>query len=204
MSDRMAFAAAMPAAEYLRRLLEPSCERIEIAGSLRREEPFVKDIELVAVPLTEQVRVPGLFEDTLDIVDHLEQRIAEALAEGWLQERDVEIHRKDGRVESGRRMGERYKALVYMDVPVDLFIVRPPAEWGVVFTIRTGPAEWSHRLVTECQRFFLRVEHGQLLHFGKPIACSEERDFLAAIGQPWVEPRDRHPNRVRLERPAAA
>ena len=72
--------------------------------------------------------------------------------------------------------------------PVDLFIVRPPADWGVIFTIRTGPADWSQRLVTECQRWFMRVEGGRLLHHGRHVPCPEEADFLAAIGQPWLDP----------------
>ncbi len=196
-SERVALAEAASAAAYLRDLLAPYCERIEIAGSVRRARPSVKDIELVAIPRTVQVQT-GLFGDLYDVEDQLEQRIAQGIADRWLLARDVEIHRTSGAIETGRRMGERYKALVYNGIPVDLFIVRPPADWGVVFTIRTGPAEWSERLVTECQRFFLRVAAGQLLHFGKPISCPEEADFFHALGQPWVEPADREPNRVHL------
>lgn len=202
-SDRIPLEEAEHKARYLRDVLADDCERIEIAGSVRRRQATVKDIELVAIPTTVQVPA-GLFGDVFDIEDKLEQRIAQGIRDGWLAPRDVEIHRKDGSIETGRRMGERYKALVYMGIPVDLFIVRPPADWGVVFTIRTGPAEWSERLVTDCQRFFLRVEHGALLHFGDPIPCPEERDFFDAIGQAWVEPSERHPDRVQLRRPAEA
>lgn len=191
---------ALPRAQYLRDVLGMDCERIAIAGSLRRGAAVVKDIELVAIPRTVQVQA-GLFDDVFDIEDKLEQAVARGIEGGWLAPRDVEINRADGTTETGRRMGERYKALVYDGIPVDLFIVRPPAEWGVVYTIRTGPAEWSQKLVTECQRFFLRVEHGQLLHFGKPVPCPEEEDFLRTIGQAWVDPGDRHPSRVHLTRP---
>lgn len=202
MSERIPFYEAEAKAIALRDLLAGSCARIEIAGSLRRQQVTVKDIELVAMPQTEEVAA-GLFADVLDTADRLGQRVAQGIAEGWLAPRDVEIHRKDGSVELGRRMGDRYKALVYDGVPVDLFIVRPPADWGVVFTIRTGPADWSARLVTEIQRFFLRVQDGQLLHTGKRVPCPEERDFFAAIGQRWLEPPDRRAERVHLSRPAA-
>jgi DNA polymerase (family 10) len=41
---------AMPVAEMVVRHLEPYCERIEIAGSLRRKRPVVHDIDIVTQP----------------------------------------------------------------------------------------------------------------------------------------------------------
>ncbi len=41
---------ALEIAEKTKELLAPYCERIEIAGSIRRKKPEVKDIELVAIP----------------------------------------------------------------------------------------------------------------------------------------------------------
>ena len=37
-------------AEELKRLLEPACHRVEIAGSIRRQKPFVGDVELLCIP----------------------------------------------------------------------------------------------------------------------------------------------------------
>ncbi|MBU2597552.1 MAG: hypothetical protein KJ757_08345 [Planctomycetes bacterium] len=37
-------------AEELKSLLEPACERITIAGSIRRQKPDVGDIELLCIP----------------------------------------------------------------------------------------------------------------------------------------------------------
>lgn len=192
---------AQAKARYLRDVLAVACERIEIAGSVRRGQPEVKDIELVAVPRVVQVQT-GLFGDTYDVSDELEQRVAYGIRDGWLEVRDVEIHRQDGRVETGRRMGERYKALVYMGVPVDLFIVRPPADFGVIITIRTGPADFSEAIVTAIQPRLMRVEHGQLLRMGRPVPCPEERDFFREVGLPWIEPADRSAARVQLGAPA--
>ncbi len=44
---------ALEIAERTKKLLAPYCERIEIAGSIRRKKPEVKDIELVAIPKLE-------------------------------------------------------------------------------------------------------------------------------------------------------
>jgi DNA polymerase/3'-5' exonuclease PolX len=56
----MEHAHALVIAEQARAALAPSCHRIEIAGSIRRRRPQVKDIELVAIP--KQVAT-GLFGD---------------------------------------------------------------------------------------------------------------------------------------------
>lgn len=193
-------------AEMLRGSLEPYCERIEVAGSIRRRKPEVKDIELVAVPVVVERPLATLWGDTVEDVDLLSERIDAMLADPLhaLALRDVEVHRADGTTEHQQRNGDSYKALEYLGVPVDLFIVQPTADWGVIFTIRTGPADWSQRLVTECQRWFMRVEGGRLLHHGEHVPCPEEADFLDAIGQPWVEPWERSAERVSLRRPVLA
>ncbi len=47
-------ADANPIAQRLHELLRPACERVAIAGSIRRAKPLVADIELVAMPLVEE------------------------------------------------------------------------------------------------------------------------------------------------------
>jgi DNA polymerase/3'-5' exonuclease PolX len=37
-------------ANQVKEKLEPYCERIETAGSIRRRRPWVKDIDLVCIP----------------------------------------------------------------------------------------------------------------------------------------------------------
>ena len=45
----MILSEALPIAEKLKAELAPFCSRIEIAGSIRRKKPEVKDIEIVCV-----------------------------------------------------------------------------------------------------------------------------------------------------------
>lgn len=192
---------ARAAAEELVAALAPACDRVEIAGSIRRGAPLVSDIEIVAIPRMD-VTSGDLWGTPVEI-DMLADLLDQLRASGALPLRAVEIHRKDGTVEIGHRDGASYKALEVQGFPVDLFIVHDPAQWGVIYTIRTGPAEWSHRLVTDCQKYLRRVDGGYLYRSGKRVPCPEERDFFEGIGQPWVEPAERNAGRVRIRAEAS-
>ena len=181
---RAPFGEANHLALNLRATLAPACERIEIAGSLRRERPTVGDVELVAIPrmVTEPV---GMFESRE--VSALDAAVDSLIADGAL----IRL--------SG---GDRYIKLQHVGsgLQVDLFVVRPPAQWGMIYLIRTGPAAYSQRFVTDIKpRFHVA---GGALHrgggFGCPDRCAaietpEEEDVYSALGQAYIEPwaRDR-------------
>jgi DNA polymerase/3'-5' exonuclease PolX len=46
----MELKTAQTIAETVKTLLTPCCERIEVAGSIRRQRPFVHDIDIVLIP----------------------------------------------------------------------------------------------------------------------------------------------------------
>jgi len=150
-------------AEKLVEKLAPYCERIEIAGSIRREKAEVGDIEVVAIPAP--------FADAL-----LPELIPGA--------RFI-------------KNGSRYKQIALPEgINLDLFLVRPPVQWGVIFLLRTGPAEFSHKAVTrkrlggllpsDCQ-----VAYGQVWRHEKVIPMPEEEDFLKLLGLPGLAPQER-------------
>lgn len=201
--EKVGLSTARAIAERLRSTLSPACTRIEIAGSVRREKPLVGDIEMVAIPLVESVSAGDLWDTPTD-VDRLEELLLSLRASGALPLRRVENHRADGSIDVGRRDGAAYKALEFQGLPVDLFIVRDPDQWGTIFALRTGPGDWNTRLVTDCKRFLRRVEGGNVYRAGQRVPCPEERDFFDAIGQAWVEPRDRRVDRVEIRAEVAA
>lgn len=200
------WAVAHAIAQALVVRLEPGCERIEIAGSLRREKPHVRDIEIVAVPRFAERAGDDLWatEATHDL---LEERIAELISYGVVTPRPVENHRADGTIDTQHKLGPAFKALQSEGLPVDLFIVRPPATWGCIFALRTGPGDWNTKLVMDCKAIGRRVAGGQVERWASDhwaaVPTPEERDFFAALGQPWVEPRDRTPARIRISRVVA-
>lgn len=103
---------------------------------------------------------------------------------------------------NGHRIGwgQRFLAGVWHereDCPVDIFCVLPPAQWGAIFAIRTGPAEYSKWLVTRALGLGLQCQNGRLIYQdGTPFAGSEratpeEEDFFGALGLDWVPPHER-------------
>lgn len=182
------------ATELVGRLAD-ACERIEIAGSVRRRKAEVHDIELVAIPRRETRG--GLWGDAEE-VDLLAERVRILRDEGILRLRDVEVRRADGTSEVSRRDGASYKALEYVRLPVDLFIT-DAERWGCIFALRTGPGDWNTRIVTEVWEHNRRVKGGRVLHLGRPVPTPEEADFFREVGQAWLEPWDRRVDRVRID-----
>lgn len=176
------------ALRYMESLM-PYCERIEIAGSIRRKKAEVGDIELVAIPKTDIVA--DMFGHPLNLSSALDTQ-TKRLAISW------------GAVVI--KNGPRYKKFALAEgLALDLFIVMPPANWGVIFTIRTGPGEFSNALVTprnqrtkEGRRGLLpswaRVDEGHVKHreTGKPVGpMPEERDFFKFCELEYILPEER-------------
>ena len=188
----MEYDKALPIAERLVDLLHPGCKRIEIAGGLRRQKPDPHDIELVAVP---DLRPPRPIFGSPEYRTILDALLA-SLARG--DEDDLLIHLSMN--------GPKFKQFaISMDagqhwlIKLDLFLVTPPADWGVQYLLRTGPKEFSQWIVT--QRFVggglpngYHVEDGRVLSYkNETIPCPEEIDFLRFCGMDWIAPSIRRP-----------
>jgi DNA polymerase/3'-5' exonuclease PolX len=181
-------------------LLRPACERIEVAGSIRRRRPEVGDVEIVAEPRLV----------SCDFFGSVEHSLLDDLLAGLVQE---------GALVQGEKDGPKFKQyrIPLVNLGLDLFVVTPPATWGVIFAIRTGSADFSRMLVTRARQMGMRVADGALYelrklsqteqasagamdiaHFRrymayrlKPVPTPEEEDFFAALGLEWVAPEKR-------------
>jgi len=170
--------------EKIIRLLEPAVERALLAGSIRRGQRDVNDVEIVAAPrMTARPNslFPGATEPATEShVDRLVQ--AEPLLE-------FDPHT--------RRNGRRYKRLLWdRRIGVDLFLVLPPASFGAIFALRTGPGDFSRRLVMRRSRGgampdALQLKDGALWGPGGRIDTPDEASFFAVLGLPHWQPRDR-------------
>ena len=160
--------------------LKSGCVRIEIAGSIRRDKPEVKDIEIVVEPkYASNLDMFGINQNCISMLDPLINELL-FLSSAVLC-----------------KNGKKYKQISFPSICLDLFIVTPPAQWGVIFTLRTGPAYFSHRLVSPKYNGFgylspgHKVAGGALWYLDTIIPTPEEKDFFDIIGLDWIEPKDR-------------
>ena len=159
------------------RLFGPACDRIEIAGSVRRRKESVGDIEIVCIP-----------ESQVDLWGYPATFLFEPFIDRLVQD-DVIVR--------GDKNGAKYKTLYLIgdDIKIDLFITAPE-QWGANFTIRTGPKEFSRKIVTPRQHGGLMPSHLKFKELrwwdgADPLDTPEERDVFAALGIEWREPWER-------------
>jgi len=156
--------------------LRPACQRIEVAGSIRRQKSEIGDIEIVAIakPITDLFGEPT------------ERTEVDTLLSTW----PISI----------KKNGQKYKQFSFFGksgdpYTVDLFL--PSAEtWAVVYMIRTGSADFSRRMVTRQEKGGLMpndlsVADGRAWRNGVAIATPEERDVFTEWGMDFIEPKDR-------------
>ena len=175
----MDYRKALPIAEQIVDYLRPACERISIAGSLRRKRPFIGDIEIVCKPL-------------FTPFEAFEPKVSQAIREGLLERGPAST------AMAKAPDGPRYKRLAYRAtgvwIQVDVFIVRPPADFGVIYAIRTGSSTYSHWLVTQALLKGMKVSEGQLFRLTPKtelIRCPEEEGFFRVLGVPCLPPEKR-------------
>lgn len=193
-ATRLPLREAQVQATALVRLLRDACVRIEVAGSVRRRRPDVGDLEIVAIAATAPAQTT-LWGEQVGERDLLEERLLGllALTDGLVRRRET----------NGRpAWGPRYKRLWYRDTPVDLFVARPET-FGLAMAVRTGPAEFSHQLVTPSFTRtrtgrpgllppYLRVQDGlRYRTSGELLPTPEEVDVWRALQLRWRDPEDR-------------
>lgn len=177
-------------------LLTPHCELCLVAGSIRRNKPEVKDIEIVAVPKT--VAALSLFTDGAryrpkGFVDTIES-IGKVLKGDPISGRYVQIQTKS--------------SAQFESVNIDLFMPQEHDFWRI-FAVRTGSADYSGKVIaatwvkngwrgtpnglrldTECVErngtFITIVDNPTL-----PPVWKSEQDFFTWLNIEYLQPQDR-------------
>lgn len=168
--------------------LKPFCDRIEIAGSIRRGCETVGDIEIVCTP----TKVLVAFFDTGHPND-------------WSTNEPFrwELNTIAPTVVRGTVDGHYTQRLLRDQTKLDLFMPRP-ADFGRIFAIRTGSKEFSCRLAlrwtqmgfTGIGGYLTRAGEscklrGQWIEKGEVVAFKTEKAFFDFLGIDYVEPRAR-------------
>jgi DNA polymerase (family X) len=154
--------------------LRPACERIEIAGSLRRGNGAVHDIDIVLLPKD----APEEF--SLGGQTVLEGVIAQLVSRGSL---------------TPLRGKEKIKVFVASKtgIPVDIYIARPET-WATLLLIRTGSKEHNIKLAQRARELGMKlrasgdgIEHGE----GKLLRVDSEEEIFRLLDLPYMRPEER-------------
>lgn len=167
----------------------PLCERLIVAGSLRRMKAEVGDIEIVYIPAR------GTRPDPGDLFGRpIECNLVDDMLADWLP---AGILRKRPKSDGTFTWGEEIKLAVHVasGIPVDFFSARL-SNWACVLVCRTGSAESNQRI---CQAAIARGWKWQPYGLGFEDRatgelvrrCKTEREVFEAVGLPYLEPRYR-------------
>lgn len=160
----------------IQELLGPYSELLHEVGSVRREKIFVKDIEFCAIPKKEFVKT-GLFGEGFD-------RIDPGFVEG--------INTMKIQIVKGNFMGRYMQILIKGNIKFDLFMPERN-DYYRQMVIRTGPAEFSHKIIAN--------RWTELGWVGTPEGLSRKKDCYPITNKSagkitgWrvMEPNGEHP-----------
>ena len=182
----MKLADAEEIAYEITEAIAPFCERVSVAGSIRRRKPEVKDIEICAIPTWSFDLTCGndLFgdPDTINLLHQFCQE-QEPLGIAWIKPGTHNIIPWRIRPEGKYWRGYFFR----QDLKLDLFLCEPD-NWGWIFAIRTGSAEFSTALLTHAKRLGYHSEKGRLCRQSNPIATPEEEDVFRILNLAFVAP----------------
>ncbi len=189
----MLYEDARRIAEEVIAALAPQCERIEVAGSIRRREPEVQDIEIVYQSQMAAVQAQ-LFDVHREALYPLAHDTIERLVSEGVLAYDAVV----------RRNGPLYKRLIHQASGEVVELFRATAEnWGLILALRTGPTEFSKILVSHgWDRGILppevTIRDGSVWVRGTRYPVPEEETFFRLLGVPeWPAPQ-RHPGKLQL------
>jgi DNA polymerase/3'-5' exonuclease PolX len=182
LDDARALAAA------LMEEMRPHCERLELAGSVRRGKAEPKDLEIVAIPLWEPMPDPAdLFGERTLRRNRLWEWANRTRRVRWLK--PAVPHREPWRPKED---GKYWRGELENGAPLDLFLTEP-GNFGIITVIRTGPAEFSQAVVTQAKVLGRPCEGGWLTDSkaGGRIETPDEESVFRALSLYYVPPEER-------------
>lgn len=177
--------AAIAVARELVAALQPHCERLIVAGSLRRKMAEVGDVEILFIPKTRTEKIDLLRTGTISLADLELERL---LANGTIAKRAG----KNG----STAWGDKNKLAIHRatGIPVDFFATSA-ACWYNYLVCRTGPAVLNMMIAKNAiARGFKWHPYGtgfEVVASGQHIDMDSEQAVFEIAGLPYLEPEQR-------------
>jgi DNA polymerase/3'-5' exonuclease PolX len=104
-----------------------------------------------------------------------------------------QIHETMKRMATVKLAGPKWiRGILVNSMPVDVFMVTPPAQWGVILAARTGPTQLWLKAKEKLQALGLTVDQGAVKRGNeRPISVPDEETFFGLAGVEYAEPKDR-------------
>lgn len=175
---------ALPVARELCDRLAPFCQRLIVAGSLRRRKPDVGDVEILYIPIFQTRPLDLISSHTVSLAD---EEITRMLADGTLAHRLSKT--------GGTAWGDKNKLATHRSgLPVDLFATTEDSWWNYL-VCRTGPAASNTRIASIAQqRGYTWNPYGKGFTCradGSVTAMESEEAVFAFVGLPYKIPSER-------------
>ena len=185
MKTRFPYAVGLEVAAELCRSLKASCERLIVAGSMRRRKPDVGDVEILYIGRKETRPDPTDMFAQVE-VDLADEVVAALIKNGVLEPRP--------NVRGSNTYGPKIKLVRHRGsgMPVDLFKATE-ANWWNYLVCRTGPAESNTRICMAAQeRGWKWNPFGPgFTKAGEVRPMGSEREVFEFVGLPFVAPEQR-------------
>jgi len=164
---------------------KPACQRIILAGSIRREKPQVGDIEILLIPIIATVDVGELFPQPANL---FERALHERLAHG-----DINLRRKkDGTTSNGPKVKLCRHSTT--GIPVDFFLTTAE-NWISSLVCRTGSKESNEEIAKRAKKLGYQWKMGGAGFIqnqtGQVIPAFSEEDIFSFVGLPCLDPKNR-------------
>ena len=177
------FQDALQIASVLLKMFEPHCDRIMIAGSLRRYKPQVKDIEIVCIPkgCKMQYTVKEDFFGNKQTTHSITKPCPEF----------VQVVEQFHKIK-GEATGRYTQRKINNQIVLDLFNCTAD-NWGYILAIRTGSADYSYKILgSHWVSKGYKGTDGMLYKNGEPVKVPEERQLFELCGLKFIEPKFRN------------
>ena len=182
---RYMWEAAHAVAAQIVNVMRPACERIEIAGSLRRRKDNVGDIEILYIPVMQEEPNPEDFFATRRV------NLVDGRIEGM--ERAGVLGRRVN-AKGHTAFGEKNKLMVHVPsgIPVDLFAATPETWWNQL-VCRTGPAELNQQIAAAAiaKGWHWNVYGPGFRRATEYVEMHGEAEVFAFVGMPCLDPKRR-------------
>ena len=161
----MEYIKGLQIAQEVLEQLRPHCYRCEIAGSIRRRKPQVKDIDIVAIPKPYEI---GLLESGIATVVNRWK-----IVRGKLPSTYTQRILPDGTI-------------------LDLWLAEK-SNWGYLYAMKTGSYVYNiKKLVAGWNKQGYKSVDGVLWKDGEQFDAQEEEDLFRLAGVPYVSPEKRN------------